>query len=191
LGQLLNFNPNRGVGFDPSDGVDFDPRRERLFDHDRDLQFNQDRDLGFGKRGPVFRGFICPACGAAVTETQTSCTECGASFLLSPSERDLAAPSKQRRAAKRPPKPKSRKPEPPSDQPGVPQPRAAPAASSPAAGACSRCGARVLTTDTFCWNCGARFGPSESVPLGPPSTEPPATKDWQETGKDLTDYLEK
>jgi hypothetical protein len=190
LGQLLNFNPDRGLGFDASDGVDFDPRRERLFDHDRDLQFNQDRDLGFGKRGPVFRGFICPACGAAVTETQSSCAECGASFLLSPSERNPAVPSKQPRAAKRPPKQKSRKSEPLSDQPAV-SPPAAPAASSPAAGACSRCGARVLTTDTFCWNCGARFGQSESVPLGPQSKEPSATRDWRETGKDLTEYLEK
>jgi len=190
LGQLLNFNPNRDLTFNPARGVDFDVNRERQFDHDRDLQFDQERDLGFGKRGPVFRGFICPVCGAAVTETQTSCTECGANFLLNPSDRDLAAPAKQPKA-KRPPKLKPRKPEARSDRPVASPPRAPAPASAPAAGACSRCGARVLTTDTFCWNCGARFAPSESVPLGPQSTEPPATRDWRETGKDLKDYLEK
>src|SRR3990172_554778 len=189
MGQLLNFNPHRGLGFDPSDGVDFDIDRDRFFDADRALTFDSDRDLGFGKRGPVFRGFVCPVCGAAATETQPSCTECGATFADSPGG-EVSRPS--RKPIKKAPKVKAERRSDRRREAPAAAPAAAPAdPSASSAGACSRCGARVLTTDAFCWNCGARFSRAESVPLGSPHKTQSVTKDWQETGKDLKDYLEK
>ncbi len=63
--DVLEFNPNRDLAFNPNRDRLFDPERNLLFDPQRSLDFDPGRDLPFGKRGVVFRGFICPICGAS------------------------------------------------------------------------------------------------------------------------------
>ena|SRR2546422_6900639 len=162
--DILQFDPNRGLGFDPNRGLEFDPGRARGFDPNRDLDFDIHRDLGFGKKGPVFRGFVCPVCGAGVTEDQPRCDQCGAVF----DPRAPSAPSKETpstptsapaaepwRAAQgvatMPPPP------PPTHVAPPPPPRAYPPAPKRIdVHNCPYCSARVSTTDEFCWNCGNR-----------------------------------
>ena len=176
MGQLLNFNPHRGLGFDPSDGVDFDIDRDRFFDADRALTFDSDRDLGFGKRGPVFRGFVCPVCNAAVTETQASCTECGATFADSPGG-EVSRPS--RKPIKKAPKVKAERRSDRRREAPAAAPAAAPAEpSASSAGACSRCGARVLTTRSV--GTAARGSPA---PRAFPSVHPIRHSLSRKTGK--------
>src|SRR5213592_5060200 len=80
MADLLNFNPNRKLEFDAG----------------RDLEFQPNRDLGFGRRGVVFRGYVCPICGSLVTEDAKRCTECGAVFDPAPRSAPppAAAPAK-------------------------------------------------------------------------------------------------
>src|SRR5688572_5131720 len=68
-------------------------RRPLEFDSGRGLLFNQNRDLGFGRRGVVFRGYVCPICGSLVTETATRCTECGAVFEGPPRASQPSSPT--------------------------------------------------------------------------------------------------
>src|SRR3972149_2735506 len=72
MANLLNFNSSRTLEFSASHPL--------LFDPNRDLIFNSDRDIGFGKRGVLFRGYVCANCGAIVSVDATSCDECGAVF---------------------------------------------------------------------------------------------------------------
>jgi RNA polymerase subunit RPABC4/transcription elongation factor Spt4 len=75
--KLLHFNPDRGLGFDFSRDLQFSPNREMLFDPNRALGFDQDRDLEFGKRGPIFRGLVCPNCQSIVMIIEEYCPDCG------------------------------------------------------------------------------------------------------------------
>lgn len=161
--DLLDFKPDRDLAFDPDRELTFQPGRALLFDPNRDVQFNPGRDLGFGKRGPVFRGFVCPVCGAAVTADQPSCTECGAVFepkavrkesprAQAPSQeptRPPKVPSAPPLAAMPPPPPPEARPAPPPPPRTYPQP-----AKRIDVHPCAYCGARVSTYDQFCWNCG-------------------------------------
>lgn len=78
--KLLNFNVNRELKFSVYRSVDFNTRRELSFNLNRDLSFNTNRDLGFGKRGVVFRGYVCPKCRAPVAKNAPQCDECGVKF---------------------------------------------------------------------------------------------------------------
>lgn len=78
--KLLNFNVDRELNFDPSKGVDFESQRDLVFDQDRDLSFDLNRELDIRMRGVIFRGYVCPACGAAVASDATDCDECGVLF---------------------------------------------------------------------------------------------------------------
>jgi hypothetical protein len=78
--KLLNFNVNRDLNFKVFRGVGFGIRRNLSFDCDRALSFDVNRDLGFGKRGVVFRGYVCPICGAPVAKDAANCDECGVKF---------------------------------------------------------------------------------------------------------------
>jgi ribosomal protein L40E len=78
--KLLNFNVNRELKFSVFRPVDFNTRRELSFNLNRDLSFNTNRDLGFGKRGVVFRGYVCPICRAPVAKNAPQCDECGVKF---------------------------------------------------------------------------------------------------------------
>ena len=78
--KLLSFNINRDLKFKAFRGVGFDVRRNLAFDSNRDLLFDSSRDLGFGKRGVIFRGYVCPVCGAPVAKDASKCDECGVQF---------------------------------------------------------------------------------------------------------------
>ena len=78
--KLLSFNINRDLKFKVFRGVQFNVNRNLAFDSDRDLFFDLDRDLGFGKRGVIFRGYVCPACGAPVAKDAAECDECNIQF---------------------------------------------------------------------------------------------------------------
>ena len=157
--DILGFNPNRPLEFDPRRGVDFNPNRPLEFDPRRSLEFQPNRDLGFGRRGVVFRGFVCPICGALTTETAVKCSECGANFEGSPSKMGSAPPQ----AEAVPVRPDLATPPitTPSPSPvretvhaSVP---AAPSAAERRSKFCAFCAARLWENDAFCWNCGARL----------------------------------
>ncbi len=78
--KMLNFDTNRELNFDPSRGVDFESQRDLVFDLNRDLSFDLDRELDIRKRGVIFRGYVCPVCGAAVASDTPDCDECGVQF---------------------------------------------------------------------------------------------------------------
>ncbi len=78
--KLLNFNINRDLKFKVFREVKFNLDRDLFFNFDRDLSFDVNRDLGFGKRGVVFRGYVCPVCGAPVTKDALECDDCHVKF---------------------------------------------------------------------------------------------------------------
>ena len=78
--KLLSFNVNRNLKFKVFRGVSFNLDRSLDFDNDRDLSFDSGRDLGFGKRGVIFRGYVCPVCGAPVAKDASKCDECDVQF---------------------------------------------------------------------------------------------------------------
>ncbi len=171
--DVLEFDLNRELNFDPNREVDFNWGRPVDFDPNRGLEFNPDRDLGFGKRGIVFRGFVCPVCGSGVTETDPSCPQCGAVFEPQPTSRIKAGaapkPTTPAPASVATPAP----PAPPEEAaPAMPRSSSPPAARIPPPPPirsypptpkridvhnCPYCGARVSTNDAFCWNCGNRM----------------------------------
>jgi RNA polymerase subunit RPABC4/transcription elongation factor Spt4 len=165
--DLLNFKPDRKLEFEPGRPLGFDPRRPLEFDPRRDLEFNVNRDLGFGHRGVVFRGFVCPICGALVTEDAKRCDECGTVFEGKPR---AATPPAGTPATV----PKSAKP---VSSPKTPSPRtpSAPAGTV----SCPRCGVRLKRADAFCWNCGSRSGSTETVKLPAQQSPPPVTREWR------------
>jgi len=167
MADLLNFNPSRKLEFDVGRPLEFDARRPLEFDAGRDLEFQPNRDLGFGRRGVVFRGYVCPICGSLVTEDAKRCTECGAVF--DPAPRSASPPAAV--PAKSPSTPtKSMKPTAPTAK-----------GASPASTVyCPFCDVRLKKTDGFCWNCGAKMGgASEAVKLPPQKTQP-VSRDWRE-----------
>jgi len=165
--DLLGFNPKRELDFDPKRGVGFRPGRPPDFDPHRPLDFEPSRNLGFGRRGVVFRGFVCPICGTLTTETAKECAECGTVFdrgvspapgSPTPTPKPPAGPSKGR-----PGGPKSA----PARRNAPASPTPAPAAPPTKSTFCTHCGARLWEGDAFCWNCGARTADA------PPATTPP------------------
>ena len=164
MGDFLNFNPNRGLEFSPGHPLEFDSRRTLEFDSGRDLEFNENRDLGFGRRGVVFRGFVCPICGALVTEDAKRCSECGAVFEVDPRLSGPPAP-----------------PTAPLGPKKMTKPAGQPSRAGVATGTtfCPHCGVMLKRADAFCWNCGARTpGAPEFVKL--PAQKPEAdTREWR------------
>ena len=78
--KLLSFNVNRDLKFKAFRGVGFNVNRNLAFDSDRDLLFDSSRDLRFGKLGVIFRGYVCPVCGAPVAKDASKCDECDVQF---------------------------------------------------------------------------------------------------------------
>jgi predicted amidophosphoribosyltransferase len=78
--KMLNFNLNRTLKFDTGRSVNFDINRTLEFNSDRDLEFDLNRDLGIRNRGVVFRGYVCPVCGASVAKDAINCDECSVRF---------------------------------------------------------------------------------------------------------------
>lgn len=171
MGDLLNFSPDRKLAFNPGRGLTFEPSRPLEFDPGRTLAFHPERDLGFGRKGVVFRGYVCPICGALVTEDAPKCTECGTVFEEAP-----RAPGPHVPAAAVPSVARG------SERPG-PAPPAAPLREEPRPPTkgrfCAFCGAKLSPSDTFCWNCGARsVGTAEAVRL-PAAKAASATREWR------------
>jgi hypothetical protein len=161
LADLLNFNPVRELDFATGRPLQFDPRRPLEFDSLRGLDFIPNRDLGFGRRGVVFRGFVCPICGALATENAKRCSECGAIFDSSPRATEPSTPIQ-------PPSPTQRK-----------RNETASSGRQPSRVAfCGSCGVKLKETDAFCWNCGARRVDSTDVIKLPPQKKP-VTRDWR------------
>src|SRR5438552_10853028 len=119
MADLLNFNPNRKLEFDSGRPLEFDARRPLEFDAGRDLEFQPNRDLGFGRRGVVFRGYVCPICGSLVTGDAKRCTECGAVF--DPAPRSASPPAAVPGKLPSPPT-KSMRPTPPTAKGHTPAP---------------------------------------------------------------------
>ncbi len=166
MSDLLNFNSDRKLEFDSSRPLEFDPRRPLEFDPRRGLEFQPNRDLGFGRRGVVFRGFICPICGSLVTEDAKRCSECGAVFEATP--RAAGPPSSGSPSA------------PVKRAPAVPPPaRAASPAPAPGMVYCAYCGVKLKPADVFCWNCGARTAGSSEVVKLPFQKARTVTREWK------------
>lgn len=170
MGDILNFDPNRKLQFDPNRELGFSPGRELLFHPGRGLLFNPNRDLGFGRRGVVFRGYICPICGALVSPDATKCNECGAVFEGRPRASQPTPPREPEAPMAKPPS------KPPATVPTAPLANR----DLPAARAyCAYCGVKLHAGDAFCWNCGARaVGTAEVVGL-PPRKSESVTRDWR------------
>jgi len=164
MADLLNFNPYRNLEFDSRRPLEFDSRRSLEFNPSRGLEFQPNRDLGFGRRGVVFRGYVCPICGSLVTEDAKRCSECGAVFDSTPRAAGppTGVPAKEIKSAK---------------------PTTSPALAGGSAGStvyCSFCGVKLKRADAFCWNCGAKsIGSSEAVKL-PAKKTPSATQEWRQ-----------
>jgi hypothetical protein len=168
MAGYLNFDPNRKLEFEPGRPLEFNPGRPLEFQPSRELEFQPNRDLGFGRRGVVFRGYICPICGALVSPDSTRCNECGAVFEGPPAPPPPPPPATQpagrRRGAAKPPAQAPKEPA-PLVRPGIAY--------------CPYCGVQLHAGDSFCWNCGTRIGSgSEAVKLPTKKTES-VTREWR------------
>lgn len=169
MGDILNFNPDRELAFDPQRELGFSPGRALTFDPGRSLAFHPNRDLGFGRRGVVFRGYVCPICGALSSEDATRCDECGTVFdrgdrAAGPSTPGMvpAAPETGRKTPE-----KTR------------ETARAPAAAPRPTAYCAFCGAKLHPGDRYCWNCGSRsVGDTDVVTLPPQKTER-VSREWK------------
>lgn len=175
MGELLNFNPSRNLEFDPWRSLEFEVGRRLSFDSSRQLEFQPNRDLGFGRRGVVFRGYVCPICGALVAEDAPQCTECGTVFDRRPRAAGPPVPAASPTPTREEPRRGSR-PTPPSAE--GPAPRAEPPRPRPES-FCAYCGAKLHPGDAFCWNCGTRsVGSTEAVRL-PSQKSERVTREWK------------
>ncbi|MFQ5909206.1 MAG: hypothetical protein ACE5IJ_00610 [Thermoplasmata archaeon] len=95
--KLLNFDLDRRLGFNPDRDLTFSLNRNLIFDVDRELSFDLDRDLGFGKKGVIFRGYVCSSCGALVGPMATRCDECGVTFQAEPRKETAKKAQSKRR----------------------------------------------------------------------------------------------
>ncbi len=158
MAGYLNFDPNRKLEFEPGRPLEFDSGRSLDFQPTREREFQPTRDLGFGHRGIVFRGYICPICGALVAPDATSCNECGAVFEGPP----------------RPPAPTA-----PATPAPPPAPRRPSTSGTPQIAFCAYCGVRLHTGDAFCWNCGAVAKKGSEVVQLPPKRKESVMRDWR------------
>lgn len=179
MGELLNFNPSRNLEFDSSRSLEFDVGRSLSFDAGRPLEFHPNRDLGFGHRGIVFRGYVCPICGALVAEDAPQCAECGTVFDRRPRASappvPTASPAPPKEGARAEPWRAQREAPPLAETPATRTPSPPPRPES----YCAYCGAKLHRGDAFCWNCGARSaGATEAVKL-PSQKAERVTREWK------------
>lgn len=146
---LLNFNVNRYLQFTVFRAVDFKDAAGRFFNPNRALSFALNRDLGFGKRGIVFRGYVCPVCKAPVARDAAKCDDCGVAFKRQPE------PNPSRTVA-RPPN---------ADQKRASAPRATPPPQQVRETfQCPICGKILYVGVRACPGCNAMFASADSVP---------------------------
>ncbi len=167
MAGYLNFDPNRKLEFDAARPLEFNTGRPLDFQPTRELEFQPNRDLGFGRRGVVFRGYICPICGALVSPDATSCNECGTVFEGPPSTPPPTPP------AAPPPVPAAGR----SPSVATPKKRLPPA--KPGVAYCAYCGVQLHAGDAFCWNCGAKASGGSSLIRLPKKKEESVTRAWR------------
>ena len=169
MADLLNFNPNRELEFAKGRPLEFDSRRPLDFNVGRQLDFQPNRDLGFGRRGVVFRGYVCPICGSLVTEDAKRCSECGTMFDANP------------RAATPPAGAASPKGSAPFEKPTKPVSTATrPSGEAPTPTVyCAHCGVRLKKADGFCWNCGSKVRGASATAKLPSQKTQTVPRDWR------------
>ena len=143
------------------------------------MSFFSNRDLGFGKRGKIFRGYVCSACEAPVTLLDKQCTQCGAVF-----ETNVQT------TAKKQPKPKPR-------VPGKSFCTYCGSQVDTAHAYCGKCGMRIrtFTKKDEKAEAGGRGGTDETKGYAtmklPERKVKKTVMDWSETGKEFKDLIGK
>ncbi len=158
--KLLNFNVNRELKFSVFRQVDFDARRELSFNLNRGLSFKSQRDLGFGKRGVIFRGYVCPACRAPVAKDAPMCDECGVKF------------EQQSKPASKPKVPKTQKAMPSARKPNIPKAKPSPTKPAPQRRStfeCPVCSKILYVGVGICPGCSTRFTTDAPPPYQTPA----------------------
>jgi predicted amidophosphoribosyltransferase len=89
--KLLSFETRRTLNFNSSRALSIPVGRRLQFDLNRELGFDASRRLPFGRRGVLFRGYVCPVCGAAVLIDAKECDECGVAFAAAPQDKSAPA----------------------------------------------------------------------------------------------------
>ena len=168
--KLLTFNVNRDLKFQVFRGVDFNIRRNLAFDLNRELVFDLNRDLGFGKRGVVFRGYVCPICGAPVAKDAANCDECGVKFEQTITRKEKRSQKKTwdrgERQRKPPASKKSKSKKSPPKPPASKQRRST--------FQCPVCGKLLYVGATKCPGCDVTFSSGQKVPAAQKPSRPPA-----------------
>ncbi|MCK5397276.1 MAG: zinc ribbon domain-containing protein [Thermoplasmata archaeon] len=162
--KLLNFNVNRDLKFKVFRGVDFNVRRNLAFNLNRDLFFDVNRDLGFGKRGVVFRGYVCPICGAPVAKDASDCDECGVQFEQTVTRKEKRTQKKTWDRGERqqaPPKKSAQKKKPPAKKKSPPKPPASKQRRSTFQ--CPVCGKLLYVGATKCPGCNVTFSTGQKI----------------------------
>ena len=172
--KLLNFNLDRDLNFDAYRGVNIDVHRSLHFDKYRSLSFDLDRDLGFGKRGIIFRGYVCPACKAPVDVDASKCDGCGVRFQKEKKSKSIPKENriKRKSPARKIPKKKTK-------NMNKAKPKTAPARKIRDTFRCPICGIPLYVGTAACPGCGLMFGNSANVrnesriPRDPPKKNRP------------------
>jgi RNA polymerase subunit RPABC4/transcription elongation factor Spt4 len=145
--KYLQFDRQRELQFDFDRNLTFDFERNLLFNSNRNLEFEFERALPYGVRGPVFRGNLCPNCGALAMIIEATCPDCGAGILVKrkPMSPEKVAPPRRQR----PPK-ETRKPRPPKK----PERVAPPPERRAKYEICPNCAVRMPVGTGYCPRCG-------------------------------------
>jgi len=182
--KLLNFNVNRNLKFKEFRGVSFNLNRERGFNPNRDMFFDSNRDLGFGKRGVVFRGYVCPVCGAPVAKDASECDECNVQFQKVTTRKEKRSQKKNwsrgERHTKPPKKSASKKsptrkspPKSPASSPKAPSKKVAKQRRSTFQ--CPVCGKQLYVGTSKCPGCDVAFDIGQKAPVARTApSKPPA-----------------
>ncbi len=159
--KLLNFNLNRDLNFDAYRGVSVDVNRALYFDKYRSLSFDLDRDLGFGKRGIIFRGYVCPVCKAPVDVDASQCGGCGVRFQKEKKKGSKSIPRESRIKRKPPARkvPKKKNTNVRKASPKV----TPPAKKNRDTFRCPICGIPLYVGTATCPGCGLMFSNSANV----------------------------
>ncbi len=145
--KYLQFDRQRKLQFDFNRDLTFDFERNLLFNSARNLEFEFQRALPFGVRGPVFRGNLCPNCGALAMIVEETCPECGAGILV---RREPMAPKRVTPPRRQRPETETRRPRPPKEVERVERPPETRAKYE----ICPNCAVRMPVGTSYCPRCG-------------------------------------
>lgn len=165
--KLLSFNINRDLKFKAFREVCFNLNRDLKFDSDRDLSFDSSRDLGFGKRGIIFRGYVCPVCGAPVAKDAANCDECKVQF-------EQSVTRKEKRSQKKPWDRGERQHTPAKKSTSKKSPAKPPASKTRRSTfQCPVCGKLLYVGASKCSGCDVTFSDGQKVPAtkSPPKSQ--------------------